>query len=148
MSRFQNNVLPNGEANKTGPVYDLLHATRHASGHYKCTADNRVGQPDSRDILVNVLCKYSLFPLFNRYQCQSTGLPGIRARVFFQKGVIDCFAKKSSYVYISINSLKQNCCKITNFYFLRFFLKMYSISKTLLKFALGHAIVPRTGNGR
>ncbi|EDS38932.1 conserved hypothetical protein [Culex quinquefasciatus] len=52
-----NNVLPNGEANKTGPVYDLLHATRHASGHYKCTADNRVGQPDSRDILVNVLSK-------------------------------------------------------------------------------------------
>uniref|UniRef100_A0A8D8IEM5 Limbic system-associated membrane protein n=3 Tax=Culex pipiens TaxID=7175 RepID=A0A8D8IEM5_CULPI len=51
----RNNVLPNGEANKTGPVYDLLHATRHASGHYKCTADNRVGQPDSRDILVNVL---------------------------------------------------------------------------------------------
>ncbi|XP_058835300.1 protein amalgam-like [Topomyia yanbarensis] len=51
----RNNVLPNGEANKTGNVFDVMHATRHTSGHYKCTADNRVGQPDSREIVVNVL---------------------------------------------------------------------------------------------
>ncbi|XP_055626967.1 lachesin-like [Toxorhynchites rutilus septentrionalis] len=51
----RNNVLPNGEANKTGNVFDVMHATRHTSGHYRCTADNRVGQPDSREIVVNVL---------------------------------------------------------------------------------------------
>lgn len=27
-------------------------------GHYRCTADNRVGQPDTRDIFVNVMCEY------------------------------------------------------------------------------------------
>ncbi|XP_055592003.1 lachesin-like isoform X2 [Uranotaenia lowii] len=51
----RNNHLPNGEANKTGNTFDVMHATRHISGHYKCTADNRVGQPDSREIVVNVL---------------------------------------------------------------------------------------------
>lgn len=54
----QNNVLPSGEPNKTGTVFEVPHANRHTSGHYKCTADNRVGQPDSREIVVNVLCKY------------------------------------------------------------------------------------------
>lgn len=51
--------MPNGEANKTGNVLDILHANRHSSGHYKCTADNRVGQPDTREVFVNVLCRYS-----------------------------------------------------------------------------------------
>uniref|UniRef100_A0A182IJW6 Ig-like domain-containing protein n=1 Tax=Anopheles atroparvus TaxID=41427 RepID=A0A182IJW6_ANOAO len=51
----KNNVMPNGEANKTGNVLEIVHANRHTSGHYKCTADNRVGQPDSREVLVNVL---------------------------------------------------------------------------------------------
>ncbi|XP_050067156.1 neural cell adhesion molecule 2-like isoform X2 [Anopheles maculipalpis] len=51
----KNNVMPNGEANKTGNVLDILHANRHSSGHYKCTADNRVGQADTREVLVNVL---------------------------------------------------------------------------------------------
>lgn len=36
----------------------MMHADRHTVGHYRCTADNRVGQPDGRDIFVNVLCKY------------------------------------------------------------------------------------------
>ncbi|EAA07116.5 AGAP010422-PA, partial [Anopheles gambiae str. PEST] len=51
----KNNMMPNGEANKTGNVLDILHANRHSSGHYKCTADNRVGQPDTREVFVNVL---------------------------------------------------------------------------------------------
>ncbi|XP_065077868.1 leucine-rich repeats and immunoglobulin-like domains protein 3 [Ochlerotatus camptorhynchus] len=51
----RNNVLPSGEPNKTGTVFEVPHANRHTSGHYKCTADNRVGQPDSREIVVNVL---------------------------------------------------------------------------------------------
>nr|XP_029732048.1 igLON family member 5-like [Aedes albopictus] len=51
----RNNLLPTGEPNKTGNAFLVPHANRHSSGHYKCTADNRVGQPDSREIVVNVL---------------------------------------------------------------------------------------------
>lgn len=54
--------MPNGEPNITNSVLEMMHADRHTVGHYKCTADNRVGQPDVREILVNVLCKY--FPNF------------------------------------------------------------------------------------
>lgn len=50
--------MPNGEANITNNVLEMLHADRHTVGHYKCTADNRVGQTDTRDVSVNVLCKY------------------------------------------------------------------------------------------
>lgn len=56
-SLFQNNVMPNGEANITNNVLEMMHADRHTVGNYRCTADNRVGQPDSREIYVNVLCK-------------------------------------------------------------------------------------------
>lgn len=58
--REQNNVMPNGEANITTDVLEIMHADRHRVGHYKCTADNRVGEPDTREIAVNVLCKYDL----------------------------------------------------------------------------------------
>ncbi|XP_053675179.1 lachesin-like [Anopheles nili] len=51
----KNNVMPNGEANTTGNVLDIVHANRHSSGHYKCTADNRVGQPDFKDVFINVM---------------------------------------------------------------------------------------------
>lgn len=54
----KNNVMPNGEANITGNVLEIMHANRHTAGHYRCTADNRVGQPDTREIFVNVQCKY------------------------------------------------------------------------------------------
>jgi hypothetical protein len=50
--------MPTGENNITKPVLEILHANRHTAGHYRCTADNRVGQPDSREIVVNVLCKW------------------------------------------------------------------------------------------
>lgn len=53
----KNNVMPNGEANITGNILELQHANRHTAGHYRCTADNRVGQTDSKEINVNVLCK-------------------------------------------------------------------------------------------
>lgn len=53
----KNNVMPNGEANITGNALEIMHANRHTAGHYRCTADNRVGQPDTREIFVNVLCK-------------------------------------------------------------------------------------------
>lgn len=55
---IQNNVMPNGEENVTNSILEMMHVDRHTIGHYRCTADNRVGQPDSRDIFVNVLCKY------------------------------------------------------------------------------------------
>lgn len=50
--------MPNGEANLTGNVFEMLHADRHSAGHYRCTADNRVGTADTRDVFVNVLCEY------------------------------------------------------------------------------------------
>ena len=50
--------MPNGETNITGNILEILHTNRHTAGHYKCTADNRVGTPDSREIYVNVLCEY------------------------------------------------------------------------------------------
>jgi hypothetical protein len=52
--------MPNGEANVTGNVFEILHADRHSAGHYRCSADNRVGAADTREIFVNVLCKETL----------------------------------------------------------------------------------------
>lgn len=49
--------MPNGDANITGNVFEILHADRHSAGHYRCSADNRVGAADTREIFVNVLCK-------------------------------------------------------------------------------------------
>lgn len=57
----QNNLMPNGEANVTGNVFEILHADRHSAGHYRCSADNRVGAADTREIFVNVLCKKIIF---------------------------------------------------------------------------------------
>uniref|UniRef100_A0A336K364 CSON015512 protein n=1 Tax=Culicoides sonorensis TaxID=179676 RepID=A0A336K364_CULSO len=51
----KNNMMPNGEANITGNILELQHANRHTAGHYRCMADNRVGQTDAREINVNVL---------------------------------------------------------------------------------------------
>ncbi|XP_070504142.1 lachesin-like [Chironomus tepperi] len=51
----KNNVMPNGEANVTGNTFEIPHADRHSAGHYRCSADNRVGAADMREIFVNVL---------------------------------------------------------------------------------------------
>ncbi|XP_021708126.1 leucine-rich repeats and immunoglobulin-like domains protein 1 [Aedes aegypti] len=51
----RNKLLPTGDANLTESVFEMLHVNRHSSGHYLCTADNRVGQPDVREFTVNVL---------------------------------------------------------------------------------------------
>lgn len=50
--------MPNGEANVTGNIFEIPHADRHSAGHYRCSADNRVGAPDMREIFVNVLCEF------------------------------------------------------------------------------------------
>uniref|UniRef100_A0A182VDP0 Lachesin n=1 Tax=Anopheles merus TaxID=30066 RepID=A0A182VDP0_ANOME len=77
----KNNMMPNGEANKTGNVLDILHANRHTSGHYKCTADNRVGQPDTREVF-NRGNKYSLvirnvtYSDIGNYTCQASNALG------------------------------------------------------------------------
>lgn len=57
--------MPNGEENVTNNILEMMHVDRHTIGHYRCTADNRVGQPDSRDIFVNVLCKYRFIIVFS-----------------------------------------------------------------------------------
>ncbi|XP_062558913.1 MAM domain-containing glycosylphosphatidylinositol anchor protein 1-like [Armigeres subalbatus] len=51
----RNKLLPTGDANLTESVFEMSHVNRHSSGHYLCTADNRVGQPDTREVAVNVL---------------------------------------------------------------------------------------------
>lgn len=57
--------MPNGEENVTNSILEMMHADRHTIGHYRCTADNRVGQPDARDIFVNVLCKYHFYSVLH-----------------------------------------------------------------------------------
>ena len=53
--------MPNGEPNMTTNILEMVHADRYTPGHYVCTADNRVGQPDIREIYVNVLCTNNIF---------------------------------------------------------------------------------------
>lgn len=52
--------MPNGEANFTGNVFEILQSDRNSAGYYSCVADNRVGNIDSREIFVNVLCMYAI----------------------------------------------------------------------------------------
>ena len=59
-SFFQNNVLPSGEKTLEGLSIVIQDVTRHHSGIYMCTADNQVGQPDTAEIDLKVLCKYLL----------------------------------------------------------------------------------------
>lgn len=54
----KNNVLPSGERSVSGLSLVIQHADRHSAGQYQCSADNGVGQPDTRHITLNVLCKY------------------------------------------------------------------------------------------
>lgn len=51
----KNNVMPSGEKSVNGLALVLQHADRHSAGQYQCSADNGVGQPDSRHITVKVL---------------------------------------------------------------------------------------------
>ncbi|KAJ3646225.1 hypothetical protein Zmor_023820 [Zophobas morio] len=51
----KNNVLPSGERSVSGLSLVIQHADRHSAGQYQCSADNGVGQPDTRHITLNVL---------------------------------------------------------------------------------------------
>lgn len=71
----QNNLMPNGEANVTGNTFEILHADRHSAGHYRCSADNRVGAADTREIFVNVLCKEMNHSLSERSSLKAFSSP-------------------------------------------------------------------------
>lgn len=51
----KNNVLPSGERSVSGLSLVIQHADRHSAGQYQCSADNGVGQPDTKHITLNVL---------------------------------------------------------------------------------------------
>ena len=48
----------NSEVLHQGPTLDFPNMNRNASGTYRCTADNRFGNPVSHEVKVNVTCKY------------------------------------------------------------------------------------------
>ncbi|XP_018323702.1 protein amalgam-like [Agrilus planipennis] len=50
----KNNVLPSGERSVSGQALVIQSADRHSAGQYMCSADNGVGQPDTKIITLNV----------------------------------------------------------------------------------------------
>ena len=66
----KNNVLPSGERSVSGLSLVIQHADRHSAGQYQCSADNGVGQPDTRHITLNVLCKYRQCFVAKRWDCR------------------------------------------------------------------------------
>ncbi|KAL1498227.1 hypothetical protein ABEB36_009060 [Hypothenemus hampei] len=51
----KNNVMPSGERSVQGLSLVIQHADRHSAGQYQCSADNGVGEPDTKHITINVL---------------------------------------------------------------------------------------------
>ncbi|XP_066250659.1 protein amalgam-like [Euwallacea similis] len=51
----KNNVMPSGERSVQGMILVIQHADRHTTGQYQCSADNAVGEPDTKHIVINVL---------------------------------------------------------------------------------------------
>lgn len=51
----KNNVLPSGERSVSGLSLVIQHVDRHSAGQYQCSADNGVGQTDSKHLVLNVL---------------------------------------------------------------------------------------------
>lgn len=49
--------MPNGEASNEKEIIEIRNADRTAIGMYKCSADNHVGTPDTREVEVSVICK-------------------------------------------------------------------------------------------
>lgn len=50
-------MMPSGERSIQGLTMVIQHADRHSAGQYQCSADNGVGEPDTKHININVLCK-------------------------------------------------------------------------------------------
>ena len=53
-------VLDNGSVSEVlhhGPTWNFTNINRTASGEYRCTANNRIGNPVSHKVNVNVTCK-------------------------------------------------------------------------------------------
>ncbi|XP_017114519.1 obscurin isoform X1 [Drosophila elegans] len=51
----KNNILPNGEEKLHSHVLSIENVDRHKGGVYICTANNRVGQPASSQVVLHVL---------------------------------------------------------------------------------------------
>lgn len=92
--------MPNGDTNVTNTVLEMMHADRHTVGHYRCTADNRVGEPDARDIFVNVLCKcsalHSFILYFDRINRKRTN--------FFFFIFFSFFVNSTTFMYFTVSS--------------------------------------------
>uniref|UniRef100_B3P5X2 GG12092 n=1 Tax=Drosophila erecta TaxID=7220 RepID=B3P5X2_DROER len=48
-----------GEEKLHSHVLSIENVDRHKGGVYICTANNRVGQPASSQVVLHVLCKYA-----------------------------------------------------------------------------------------
>lgn len=110
----QNNVMPNGEENVTNSILEMMHADRHTIGHYRCTADNRVGQPDGRDLFVNVLCKYHIF--YPEYMHAALEL---RCEQYLCSGEVKISSRTNATLYIIIRNRIEtnNFLRVTNHQF-------------------------------
>uniref|UniRef100_A0A1B0DJ80 Ig-like domain-containing protein n=1 Tax=Phlebotomus papatasi TaxID=29031 RepID=A0A1B0DJ80_PHLPP len=51
----KNDVMPNGESSNEKEIIEIRNADRTAIGMYKCSADNHVGTPDTREVEVSVI---------------------------------------------------------------------------------------------
>ncbi|XP_076275848.1 opioid-binding protein/cell adhesion molecule-like [Rhynchophorus ferrugineus] len=51
----KNNVMPSGDRTIQGLTMMISHVDRHSAGQYQCSADNGVGEPDTKHININVL---------------------------------------------------------------------------------------------
>ncbi|XP_050292731.1 opioid-binding protein/cell adhesion molecule-like [Anthonomus grandis grandis] len=51
----KNNNMPSGDKSVEGLTMVIQHADRHSAGQYQCSADNGVGEPDTKHITINVL---------------------------------------------------------------------------------------------
>ena len=69
-------VLENGSSSEVlhqGSTWDFPIINRTASGTYRCTADNGIGNPDRHKVKVNVTCTYvNFFCTWKLDTCQNS----------------------------------------------------------------------------
>lgn len=59
-SHFKIHAFKLGEERLYSPVLSIDNMDRHRGGVYICTANNNVGKPASSQVVLHVLCKYSM----------------------------------------------------------------------------------------
>lgn len=57
----KNNLLPDGIQSAVTPILSLEGVDRHQAGIYQCIASNGVGEDVTEQIILHVLCKFSMF---------------------------------------------------------------------------------------